>query len=234
MKTIQLFILLLLQSSLVVSQNTNQLDANGKRHGLWEKNFDGTNVLRYEGEFLNGKEIGLFKFYKNIEKKAILTATKTFNKNDSKAYVKFFASSGKLISEGTMDGKLYVGAWKYYQKDNEKLLTLEHYDASGNLDGERLVYYPNGEIAEKQFYKAGKLEGVSVVFSDKKVLLSEVIYVNDELHGYSKYYEPNGKLVAEGLYKNGKKEGIWKYYEDGKLTEEKNLSSVPKNIKKTP
>lgn len=223
-----------MQSSLIFAQEINQLDTNGKRHGIWKKTFDTTKVLRYEGEFLNGKEIGVFKFYKNIKQKAVLTATKEFNKTDFKAYVKFFASTGKLISEGNMDGKLYIGEWKYYQKDNDKLLTLEHYDASGNLNGERVVYYPNGEIAEKQFYNVGKLEGASVVYSDKNVLLSEVIYVNDELHGYSKYYAPTGELVAEGLYKNGKKEGIWKYYENGKLTEEKNLSSVPKSIKKTP
>ncbi len=133
-----------------------------------------------------------------------------------------------------MDGKLYIGAWKYYQKNSNNLLTLEYYDASGNLDGERIVYYPNGEIAEKQFYKAGKLDGVSVVFSDNKVLLSEVVYANDELHGYSKYFSPKGELVAEGLYKNGKKEGIWKYYENGQPTEERNFSNMPKYIKKTP
>ena len=234
MKSIKLFVLLLLQTSLFFAQEINQMDANGMRHGIWKKTFEGSNILRYEGEFFHGKEIGLFKFYKNLKNKAVLTASKAFNKNDSKAYVTFFASTGKVISEGTMDGKLYIGAWKYYQKDTDNLLTLEYYDASGNLDGERIVYYPNGEIAEKQFYKAGKLEGVSKVFSDKNVLLSEVVYVNGDLHGYSNYFSPTGELVAEGIYKNGKKEGIWKYYENGKLTEEKNLSAIPKSIKKTP
>lgn len=233
MKTVSTFLLLVV-STMVFSQETNQIDANGKRHGIWKKTFDNSPILRYEGTFFHGKEIGLFKFYKNLNNKAVLTATKEFDQKNSKAYVKFFASTGKLISEGTMDGKKYIGTWKYYQKDSDSLLTLEHYDAFGNLHGERLVYYPNGEIAEKQFYKAGKLDGVSVVFSDKKVLLSEVVYANDELHGYSKYFSPKGELVAEGLYKNGKKEGIWKYYENGQPTDEKNFSNKPKYIKKTP
>ncbi|MFD2289944.1 toxin-antitoxin system YwqK family antitoxin [Mariniflexile gromovii] len=219
-------------STMVSAQEINQLDANGKNHGIWKKNFEGTNIPRYEGEFLHGKEIGTFKFYKNIKKKAVLTATKEFNEKDSKAYVKFYASTGKVISEGQMDGKKYIGEWKYYQKTNNKLLTLEHYNDSGILHGERIVYYPNGQIAEKQTYKDGKLEGVSVVYSEKNVVLSEVIYVNGELHGYSKYYSPKGELVAEGLYKKDKKDGIWKYYKDGKLTEEKDFSYIPKYIKK--
>ncbi|MDO7172784.1 toxin-antitoxin system YwqK family antitoxin [Mariniflexile sp. AS56] len=225
-------ILFLVLGGFISAQEINQLDANGKYHGVWKKNFEGTNILRYEGAFSHGKEIGMFKFYKNYNKKAILTATKAFNETDAKAYVKFFASSGKVVSEGQMDGKKHIGAWKYYQKTNSKLLTLEHYNDSGHLHGERTVYYPNGQIAEKQTYINGKLDGVSTVYSEKNILLSELIYVNGELHGYSKYYSPKAEMLAEGWYKNGKKEGVWKYYEDGKLTEEKDLSYVPKKTKK--
>ncbi len=214
------------------SQSVNQFDENGKRHGIWKKTFKNTNVLRYEGEFLHGKEIGVFKFYKNIRKKAVLTATRTFNENDNNTYVKFFTSRGKLISEGTMDGKLYVGTWKYYQKSSDKLLTLEHYNNKGNLHGERFVYYPNGQVAEKQNYIDGKLDGASTWYSVKNVVLKSFIYVDGELHGDSKYYNPKGELITEGRYKQGKKHGIWKYYENGKLVNEKNFSPEGKYKKK--
>jgi len=226
--------LVLFTTMLVSAQEVNKLDANGKNHGIWRKNFDNTNVIRYEGEFLHGKEIGLFKFYKNVKNKAVLSATKNFNENNNRAYVKFLASTGKVISEGQMDGKKYIGEWKYYQKTNNKLLILEYYNETGFLIGERIVYYPNGQIAEKQFYKNGKLDGISKVYSDKNVVLSEVVYVNGELHGASKYYNPKGEIVAEGAYKRDKKNGVWKYYENGKLTEEKDFTYVPKFIKKTP
>ncbi len=226
--------LFLLVSTVVFSQEINQLDANGKRHGVWKKTFDNSNVLRYEGAFLHGKEVGLFKFYLNVKNKAVLSATKEFNENDNRAYVKFLASTGKVISEGTMDGKKYVGEWKYYQKSNNKLLIVEHYTDAGVLDGERLVYYPNGQVAEKQFYKNGLKDGVFTRYTDKNVVLEELVYVNGELHGYSKYYSPKGELIIEGAYKKGKKEGVWKYYENGKLKEEKDLSETPKYIKKTP
>ena len=43
------------------SQDINQFDAEGKRHGVWKKNFEGTDQLRYEGEFDHGKEIDWLK-----------------------------------------------------------------------------------------------------------------------------------------------------------------------------
>ena len=95
-------------STILSAQSINQFDANGKRHGIWKKTFEDTNILRYEGEFRRGKEIGLFKFYKNINKKAVLTATKQFNATDNKADVKFFTSKGKVISEGQLNGKTYI------------------------------------------------------------------------------------------------------------------------------
>ncbi len=219
-------------TAFVSAQNINQFDTEGKRHGIWKKNFEDTAVLRYEGAFNHGKEIGLFKYYKNIENKASLTATKQFNDSNYKSYVTFFTSTGKIISEGEMDGRIYIGVWKYYQKNNDRLLTLENYDNNGDLDGNRFVYYENGELAEKQFYVHGKLEGPSFWYTDKNVVLKEFNYVNGELHGLSKFYDPKGQLILEGNYKQGKKHGIWKTYENGKLIEEKDFTYHSK-LKKT-
>lgn len=232
MKTIYNFLFLLSFSSIIFAQEVNQFDSNGKRDGVWKKNFENTKVLRYEGAFKNGKEIGLFKFYKNINKKAVLTATKQFNENDNIAQVKFYTSRGKVISEGQMDGKTYVGTWKYYQKNTDQLLTLEHFDASGKLEGERLVYYKNGQTAEKQNYKNGKLDGLALWYSERNIVLKEFLYENGELHGISKFYNPKGELIVEGKYNRGKKDGVWKYYENGTLKEEKDYTYVPKYKKK--
>ncbi|WP_299550344.1 toxin-antitoxin system YwqK family antitoxin [Seonamhaeicola sp.] len=233
MKQLHLIIILFSFFSLS-AQTINQFDENGKRHGIWKKHFEGTKVLRYEGQFNHGKETGTFKFFKNIKGKAVLTASKVFNEKDNMAVVKFFSSRGKLISEGKMHGKKYMGAWKYYHKDSDKIMTLETYNQNGNLDGERFVYYPNGQVAEKQNYIDGKLEGESIWYSLKNVVLKHFIYVNDELHGVSKYYNPKGELIAEGRYKHGKKHGIWKYYENGKLKEEKDFTPKSRYNKKAP
>ena len=232
MKTLYSFLFFLFSISFIFAQDINQFDGNGKRHGIWKKNFEGTNIIRYEGAFSHGKEIGLFKFYKNYKKKAILSATKQFNEKDNIVEVKFLASNGMVISEGQMNGKTYIGTWKYYQKNANKLLILEHYDDFGKLIGERFVYYPNGQIAEKQNYSEGKLDGSSFWYSEKHVVLKEFVYVNGELHGLSKFYNPKGELISEGTYKRDKKHGIWKYYKNGKLTDEKDFTYKPKYIKK--
>ncbi|MCB4809408.1 toxin-antitoxin system YwqK family antitoxin [Tamlana sp. 62-3] len=216
------------------SQSINQLDPNGKRHGVYKKYYGDTKVLRYEGAFFHGKESGLFKFYKKIDGKAVLSATKQFNHDNNIAEVKFLASSGKVISEGQMDGKKYIGTWKYYQKNSDALLTLENYNKNGELHGERLVYYPNEIIAEKKQYVNGKLHGLANWFTDSKILLKSINYENDMFNGEAKYYNNSGGLISEGFYKNDKKVGIWKFYKNGNLVEEKDMSAKPKRIKKTP
>ncbi|APY09768.1 preprotein translocase YidC [Seonamhaeicola sp. S2-3] len=231
MKQLHLIIILFISFS-ALAQDINQFDENGKRHGIWKKNFEGTKVLRYEGEFKHGKEIGTFKFYKNIRGKAVLTATKQFNENNNKALVKFFTSKGKIISEGEMDGKKYIGTWKYYHNTSNKIMTLENYNENGNLDGERFVYYSNGKVAEKKNYVNGKLEGESIWYSINNVVLKRFIYKNNELHGASKIYNTKGELIVEGTYKHDKKHGIWKYYENGKLVEEKDFTPKSKYKKK--
>lgn len=213
----------------MVAQNINQLDEKGEHHGFWKKNHENTDQPRYEGEFKHGKEIGIFKFYKLVDKKSVLSATKEFNENDQTAIVKFFSSTGKLICEGKMDDKLFIGKWTYYHNKTNAVMSIENYNDKGEMHGEKLVYYENGQLAEKSNFVNGKQEGLSTWYSEKAVVLKEFLYENDELHGLSKYYDNKGQLIAEGAYKRGQKHGIWKYYTDGKLTEEKNFTLINKN-----
>ncbi|MBU2951475.1 toxin-antitoxin system YwqK family antitoxin [Tamlana agarivorans] len=234
MKRILSLLIVLFISHHVFAQGINQFDAEGKRNGVWKKYFEDTKILRYEGQFKHGKEVGLFKFYKKYKKKAVLSATKLFNDTTHSAEVKFLASNGKVISEGQMNGKLHIGTWKYYQKNSKKILTVETYNSNGELIGERLVYYPNGAVAEKKQYSNGKLEGKAYSYTDRNKVLTESTYENDELHGVSKSYNPKGQLVSEGVFKRGKKTGVWKFYKNGALVKEKNFSYTAKRTKKTP
>lgn len=221
----------LLVSLFSAAQEINQFDANGERHGVWKKYFDSTDQPRYEGQFEHGKEVGEFKFYKLIKKKSILTATKLFD-TDGSAQVKFLASTGKTISEGKMIGKLYVGEWVYYHNKSDKIMTLENYNIKGVLEGERLVYYKDGVVAERANYVNGKLEGKYYGYSVKGTVLRELNYEGDELHGVAKHFNGKGELLAEGNYKRGKKTGIWRYYENGKLSKETNVDAIKTKKKK--
>ena len=215
-----------------MAQDINQFDANGKREGVWKKDFEGTKILRYQGQFSHGKEIDTFKFYKKTGNKSTLSAVKVFNPNNDIATVEFLSSSKKVISKGKMNGKLYIGDWVYYHKNSDKIMITETYNDNGKLNGERLVYYDNGKLAERAFYKDGKLDGKSIWYSEKEIVLKDFTYVNDKLQGVSKYYDLDGNLLAEGAYKNDKKDGIWNFYKDGELDDTKDYTNYSKNPSK--
>lgn len=222
-------VLTLFLTTVHAQEGINQFDAKGERHGLWKKNYEGLNQPRYEGMFHHGKEVGLFKFYKLDKNKSVLSATREFSPDSDAISVKFFSSKGKLISEGHMKDTLFVGKWVYYHNKSKAIMTVEHYNANGKLEGERMVYYENGQMAEHSIYNNGKIEGLSKIFSDKGVIIKKFSYKEDMLNGMSKYYNGDGQLLAEGAYRNDKKHGIWKYYENGVLTEEKDFTEYSRN-----
>ncbi len=203
-------------------KSVNQLDKNGKRHGIWTKNYEGTDQVRYIGNFRHGKEIDTFKYYKLSKGKSVLSATKVFNDKDKKASVKFFTSRGKLISEGMMDGKNYIGKWIFYHRKSNAIMIEENYNVQGQLSGNRMVYYDNGQIAEKANYKSGKLSGEANWYSESNTLIKTSIYKDGELNGESTYYDIYGNIKSKGTYKSDKKVGIWEYYKGGKLTKKVN------------
>ncbi|MGS2726832.1 toxin-antitoxin system YwqK family antitoxin [Psychroserpens sp. BH13MA-6] len=227
-----IYILTVFTLGLNAQNIVNQFDKDGNRHGVWRKYFDKTKELRYEGEFDHGKEVGTFKFYTLKGGKSVLSATKVFNPNSNQVAVKFLSSTGKLISEGQMIGKLYYGKWIYYHNKSDAIMTIEYYNDQGKLEGERQVFYPNGNTAEKSHYINGMLDGESIWYAENGTVLKRFLYKNDELNGITKYFDAEGNIKAEGLYRNNLKHGVWSYYEDGKLVETKDHTKRSKNPKK--
>lgn len=209
----------ILTTPIVFSQNEiNQLDSQGKRQGIWKKNFEESDQIRYEGEFNHGKEIGVFKFYcEDCGTTPVMT--KSFNENNEVAEVKYFSKKGKLISEGKMKGKVRIGPWIYYHNRTKDIMTKENYN-NGELDGKKYTYYKTNVLAEEINYKNGIKEGSNNYYSPTGKLLKKLIYVNDELHGYAIYYDALGDIILEGNYKNGKKDGVWKTFEEGEFVKE--------------
>ena len=200
--------------------DVNQLDKDGKRHGVWTKNYHKTKEKRYEGVFKHGKEVDSFKFYTLSAGKSVLSAIKVFNENDSIADVTFIASTKKVISEGKMNGKRFIGEWTFYHKNSDNKMIVENYNDEGLLEGERFVYFKNGTIAESAIYKNGLLHGESKWYSEKSVVLRLTHYKNDHLEGKTINYDGNGNITSEGNYIKSQKKGIWKYYKEGKVAKE--------------
>lgn len=219
-KVFALFILTLILTSLNAQKPINKLDEDGKRHGIWTKNYHQTKEKRYEGVFKHGKEIDSFKYYTLSSGKSVLSAIKVFNEKDSIADVTFLASNKKVISEGKMNGKRFIGQWTFYHRNSSNKMIVEHYNDEGQLDGERFVYYKNGLVAESATYKNGKLDGEAKWFSEQDKLLKQAFYKADQLEGKTINYDAIGNKTSEGHYSKNQKQGTWIYYKDGKLDKE--------------
>ncbi|MFL1896126.1 toxin-antitoxin system YwqK family antitoxin [Aquimarina sp. 2-A2] len=206
-------------SATSIAQSYNLYDADGKRHGKWQKTYENSKQLRYEGNFEHGKEIGEFKFYKPGSGNKP-TAIKVFSKKTDTVHISYFSQKGRLMSKGTLLNKKRVGRWEYYHNNSDKLMMTEFYK-NDKVDGEQLTYFPNGQLTERVTYVNGKREGRRFIYSEQGALIKEFTYENDQLHGLTKYYDPEGILLIEGSYKHDRKDGIWNYYKDGKLTEQK-------------
>jgi antitoxin component YwqK of YwqJK toxin-antitoxin module len=203
----------------------NEFDEQGRRHGYWSKNFQGTDQIRYSGQFNHGKEIDTFNYYTLSQGKSVLSAVKVFRPDTDVAEVSFYTSTGGLISKGQMKGKTYTGTWVYYHKNSDQVMILENYNTNGVLDGEKKVYYKNGTLAEDSTYKNGKLQGKVSWYAEDGQLFKMLTYEQDVLSGPGEYFEPGGKIASKGLYKDNKKWGKWTYYKNGKAYKEINHST---------
>ncbi len=207
------FLILFVSGTGIAQEKINQLDALGRRTGVWKKHYDNNNI-RYEGQFEAGKEIGIFNFYSELNPKQP-TIVKTFSATSDSAKVNYFYDDGILESEGNMNGINRVGKWIYYNTDGKTIVSEENYE-NGLLNGIAITYFAPGKIAESLNYKNGELQGNALRYSSEGILLDDLQYKNGKLHGLAKYYNVSGKLVRKGYYENDEKVGNWEYFEDGK------------------
>lgn len=201
------------------AQKMNQFDANKKRTGLWEKYYP-NNKIRYQGQFKNGKEIGVFKFY-DITDSRNPTITKKYSEKNDSVIVTFYSLKGKIQSKGNFIAKNRVGLWEYFFP-NGKIMSREFYN-QGKLEGKVVNYYPNGKETEISFYKNGLKDGVSQKYSSAGILIEEISFKNNKANGVAKYFELNGNLKETGVYKDGKRIGEWEFYLDGEITNDNDL-----------
>lgn len=226
------FLTLFLCCQVVFSQtDSNPVDQNGKKHGVWKGFYEESGRPRYEGTFEHGKEVGIFNFFDDTKAKTII-ATRTFNVKDNSCYTIFYDQKKNIVSEGKEINRLREGQWKYYHKESKVIMTLENYK-KGKLEGVRTVYYPSGKIADETIYKNGLKEGVYKKYSEKGIVLENSFFKKNEYDGLAIYKDPNDMVVAKGKFKDGKKVGMWQFFINGKLTSEENMDKPKKPMLKT-
>lgn len=195
------FILLLLLPLTLAAQEYNQTDSKGRRQGPW-MDFYANGQKRYEGQFKNDFCVGEFKYY---DEQGKLKATNTFDKSGERALNKSYAPNGTLIATGYYINKKKEGEWRYFSKDNGKLILVEE-------------------------NRNGKVHGSSKVYYDTGILMTECQYQEGLREGTAKTFYPSGALKEEGVFLHGEKTGIWKTYnEDGDVISTENYT-VPQGM----
>jgi antitoxin component YwqK of YwqJK toxin-antitoxin module len=193
-------VFLLFSISFFAQNDSNKMDANGKKLGLWKGVYENSKQPRYEGTFDHDKEIGLFKFFDD-SKASNLIATREFNSKDNSAYTIFYDENKNKISEGNVLNKLYEGLWIYYHKASKTIMTSENYK-NGKLDGTKKINYPSGKVAEISNFKNGIRNGIYKKFSEDGIELEDSFYSN----AYKPYvlgcrYKRNlGRTVTNRLF----------------------------------
>ncbi|QAA80240.1 toxin-antitoxin system YwqK family antitoxin [Aequorivita sp. H23M31] len=199
----------------------NQVDEDGRPHGIWKKHYEGTQQLRYEGKFEHGKEVGEFKFYCEDcrDKPAVI---KIYDPKTELAEVTFLSRNGSIISKGEMKDRDRVGEWITYHENSTVPMIRETF-LDGKLKGKRTVYYPNGKITEDSNFVDGVITGENIFYSPNGNVIKRLEYQNGLLQGPVNYYDEHGNLIIEGSYEQNNKHGLWKYYKDGKVVLEESF-----------
>lgn len=208
-----IFPLLLVLATSLSAQDTgeaiNQTDAQGRKQGMWVRNWAGSNQMRYKGRFKDDKPVGSFVYYSTSG----WVESQVDHYADGKgAHGRHFHENGQLMAEGRYEKQEKDSTWNYYD-DQGRLRTTENWKA-GKMDGEMVTYFPNGQVTERVHFKGGELNGpVERFYADGKPKYQGTM-VMGEADGPETFFFPNGKKEIEGRYVNGNRDGGWKYYND--------------------
>jgi antitoxin component YwqK of YwqJK toxin-antitoxin module len=188
----------------------------GFKSGYW-KNYDLTNTLRSEGQFLSDNEIGEWKYYYT-------------NWSDGKQGNMPYSQKLFLIqnySNGKLDGK----STRYSYLNEEEYPCSENDENKNPLDTcKRYVYK---KVFETSYYKNGMLNGPFEIKDSVNNTIVKGNFKNDLkdgewLHRYSEKDEKEEiyYIYQKGNYQNDKREGKWiQYYKEGKISESFNYQN---------
>lgn len=205
MKKYALFLFISTLTLSLSAQDINQLDAQGKKQGVWKKYYPSNDGLFYEGQFKDDKPFGVFiHYYESGEVKS-----KT-NYDGLKVYSEVYYAKGQLMAKGKFVDQKKDSIWNYY--DLEGWLSLHENYVKGKRFGESFSYYPDGNIAIMKTYLDDKENGPFIQNFKNGKTESEGEYLGGNYNGKYTFYYDTGKKLHTGDYINGKRNGVWAFY----------------------
>ena len=185
---------------------------NGLKQGLWKVAYEGSTVIRYEGQFDRGIPVGTFTHYHpNGTKRAVMV----FRGKTQACYTQEFALNGALLAEGLYGAPgVKDSTWRIYDL-NGKLLSTETYQG-GQLNGPFATYYPNGKVVESGSMQDGEKSGLWTRFGENGEKTRSAEYAMGMLQGTWTEFDENGRIALRGEYQSNLREGRWLEFESGK------------------
>ena len=214
-------------SSYSIAQN--HFNEEGQRIGFWY-GYHENGKVKYEGQFVNGQEIGEFKYYDVAGNKVLhlhyLDTGKT-------SVARLYSSDGFEKAVGKYVNKKKEGLWSYFNQFGE--IYLEEQYENGELNGDVIYYLNDFLISEKYRYINSLKNGVGEVFYQSGMINMRSHYKNGKLYGLSEsyynemnhsfdnildyqraYYNKKDllKLESKGRYNMDFKDSIWIYFSE--------------------
>ena len=213
MKVITFIILCIsLQITAQLNSTFNQIDKQGKKHGIWKGYHENTQSKRYEGQFNHGIPVGRFTYYA-IEG---YVSGKVDFINDSISSAQMFHENGSIMAEGKFLNQTKFGKWYIYSRSGY-LLNAFHY-LNGALEGTQYAYYPKFDdyekvkVMEQYECRGGLKNGVWKEFHKLGTVKAEGNYVEGNKEGVFTYYFANGSIEMKGAFEKDLREGEWFFY----------------------
>lgn len=218
---LQLLFLSITLSGFLFGQAVNQKDTQGRKQGVWQKNYPKSRAFEYKGQFKDDKPVGTFTYYYESTKvKAIIKHDEKTGRSEAVMY----HENGVLMSKGIYKNQQKDSTWNYYGPSG-KLSTKETF-SNGKLQGPQTIYYvfedPNDKRvvpAKVSNYKTGVLNGDCIEYFDSGIVKSKGNYVNGKKNGEFVTNHPNGNPMMKERFKDGIQHG-WQtaHDESGKET----------------
>ncbi len=195
-------------------QGINRKDARGRKQGYWKKIEEG--IVKYEGNFVDDKPVGEFKYYYpggTLKAKTFFTGI-----NDLSRTVTFHRN-GKMMARGNYLGNLKDSTWVYYNEEEQIVSSIAMKD--GKRHGLSRTFYPGGKIDEDMNYSADVRHGEWTQYFPDGTLKLKAKYVSGKLQGLMQTFHTNGKVMVSGTYKDSLKEGTWMYFDENGFVQKK-------------
>lgn len=145
-----------------------------------------------EGNYLNEKREGLWKFYNDEE---VLISEEFYQNGIASGTWKNYYQNGALLEEINYKNGIKHGPWKQYFHDGPTKLSAVF--ENGKLEGLATFYHPSGKVMISGTYKNNFKHGVWMQLSDKGIAEKKEVWDNGFLIAEEYYDKARERMVKE-------------------------------------